>query len=204
LEALPNHTPADESIIQDLLNALKGGNEHAQQRGTLMAFIAQCQTAYTRLHGIQSKPFPCTGPSTVSYSSAYNHLNIDSTRLSSQSRIINLEKHGLYQDVLQFCIRTWPNAGIFGPGMVETHYLAPVGMVRNHSYVEFDGIRYGAFEHTSGKGYCYGYIDGRYPVRIERILHIVFPGEAGLRTICVFVRPFQAPPVEAEFPWDTW
>jgi hypothetical protein len=128
----------------------------------------------------------------------------DSTRLSSQSRIINLETYGLYHDVLQFCIAMWPNAGIFSPGMVEQHYLAPVGMVRNHSYVEFDGIRYGAHEHTSGKGYCYGYIDGRYPVRIERVLHIKIPGEAELQCICIMVRPFQAPQVESEFPWDAW
>ncbi|KDN33897.1 hypothetical protein RSAG8_13014, partial [Rhizoctonia solani AG-8 WAC10335] len=67
MQALPNRTPADDSIIEDLLVALKGGAEHAQQRGTLMAFIAQCQTAYTRLHGIQ-----------------------ESTRLSKQSRTIDL------------------------------------------------------------------------------------------------------------------
>ncbi|KDN34883.1 hypothetical protein RSAG8_12070, partial [Rhizoctonia solani AG-8 WAC10335] len=53
MRTLPDRTPADESIIDDLLVALKGGTEHALQRGTLMAFIAQCQTAYTRLHGIE-------------------------------------------------------------------------------------------------------------------------------------------------------
>ncbi|CAE6446456.1 unnamed protein product [Rhizoctonia solani] len=57
MRALPDRTPADESIIDDLLVALKGGTEHALQRGTLMAFIAQCQTAYTRLHGIEGKRF---------------------------------------------------------------------------------------------------------------------------------------------------
>jgi hypothetical protein len=53
MRALPRRTPADDCIIDDLLVALKGGAEHALQRGTLMAFIAQCQTAYTRLHGIE-------------------------------------------------------------------------------------------------------------------------------------------------------
>jgi hypothetical protein len=53
MRALPNRMPADDSIIEDLLVALKGGAEHAQQRGTLMAFIAQCQTTYTQLHGLQ-------------------------------------------------------------------------------------------------------------------------------------------------------
>ncbi|KAG8686951.1 hypothetical protein FRC08_012245 [Ceratobasidium sp. 394] len=98
----------------------------------------------------------------------------------------------------------WPHAGIFGPGMVQNHYLAPIGMVRNHSYVEYNGIRYGANEHTSGKGYCYGYIDGRQPVRIERVLYIEFPGEAAMNCICALVRAFQPPQVEPIFPWDTW
>jgi hypothetical protein len=53
LHALPNRMPADDNVIEDLLVALKGGAEHMQQHGMLMAFIAQCQTTYTRLHGIQ-------------------------------------------------------------------------------------------------------------------------------------------------------
>jgi hypothetical protein len=66
--------------------------------------------------------------------------------------------------------------------------------------MEFDGT----WEHTSGKGYCYGYIDGRYPVRIDRILHIELTGEPDLRCICALVRLFQSPEVEGRFPWDLW
>lgn len=118
--------------------------------------------------------------------------------------MIDLEEHGLYGLLLQFCQATWPDAGIFGPGMPRNHYFAPSGMVRNHSYVEYNGVRYGAYQHTSGKGYSYAYIDGRYPVRIERILHIEFPGVHELHCICALVRPFQAPEVEPHFPWDAW
>jgi hypothetical protein len=118
--------------------------------------------------------------------------------------MVDLERLGLYDIVLQFCMALWPAAGIFGPGMVLNHYLAPEGMVRNHSYVEYNGIRYGAYQHTSGKGYCHAYIDGHHPVRIERILHVEFPGEAGLHCVCALVHPFQLPRVEPRFPWDTW
>jgi hypothetical protein len=52
MRSLPHRTEADESVLNDLLGALRGGAEHAQQRGTLMAFIAQCQSAYMRLYGI--------------------------------------------------------------------------------------------------------------------------------------------------------
>jgi hypothetical protein len=130
--------------------------------------------------------------------------HVDSTKLSKQSRVIDLEELDIYNTVLQFCIETWPDAGIFGPGMADRHYLAPVGMVQNYSYVEYDGVRYGAFEHTSGKGYCYGYVEGRYPVRIERVLHIAFPGAHGMQDICILVRPFQPPSIEPHFPWDAW
>ena len=91
--------------------------------------------------------------------------------------------------------------------MPEERYLAPVGMVRNHSYVEHNSLRYGSYHHTSGKGYCYGYIDGRYPVRIERILDITIPGPLGtpdLNAICALVCPFLAPSIEPRFPWDAW
>lgn len=54
LQALHNCTPADDSVIEDLLVALRGSAEHTEQCGTLMAFVAQCQTAYTQLHGNQS------------------------------------------------------------------------------------------------------------------------------------------------------
>ncbi|KAG8695515.1 hypothetical protein FRC08_007730 [Ceratobasidium sp. 394] len=146
-----------------------------------MAFIAQCRTEYTRLHGIQN-----------------------STRLSNQSRMINLERVGLYDLVLWHCQEVWPDAGIFGNGQVLDLYLPPEGVVRNYSFVEYDGIRYGAHTHTSGKRYCYAYIDGRQPVRIERVLHIEFPGNPNMCTICVLIRRFQVPEREPEFPWDAW
>jgi hypothetical protein len=60
------------------------------------------------------------------------------------------------------------------------------------------------FEYTSGKGYCYGYVEGRYPVQIECILHIVFPGAHRMQDICVLVCPFQPPLIEPHFPWDAW
>ncbi|CUA74597.1 Protein CSF1 [Rhizoctonia solani] len=179
--AIRNPSPTDTVMIEDLLAALRSGTDHAQQQQTLMAYIAQCHTAYTRLHGIHEK-----------------------IRLSNQSTVINLRNEGLYEAVLNFCIEKWPRAGIFGPGMPQRVHLPPKGFVRHHSYVEHNGIRYGGFYHTNGKGYCYGYIDGRQAVRIDRVLHIEFPGHPRLRGTCVLVRLFRHPPVEPRFPWNTW
>ncbi|QRW10224.1 Transposase family Tnp2 protein [Ceratobasidium sp. AG-Ba] len=182
MRSLPDRTEADDSIIQDLLETLDSPVEKAQQNGALAQFIAQCQTAYTKLYGIQ-----------------------ESTTLSPQSRLVDLEKLGLYELVTGFCINLWPDAGIFGPGMVRDRYFAPVGMVRGYSYVELNGIRYGSYHHSSGNGYCYGYIDDqRTPVRIKRVLSIQVPGDPELSCICALVRRFQAPRIEPQFPWDTW
>ncbi|QRV91932.1 Transposase family tnp2 [Ceratobasidium sp. AG-Ba] len=54
MRSLPDRTPVDDSVIEDLMAALQSGTEQAQQQGTLAQFIAQCQTAYTQLYGIHA------------------------------------------------------------------------------------------------------------------------------------------------------
>ncbi|CUA76597.1 Neurobeachin-like protein 2 [Mus musculus] [Rhizoctonia solani] len=184
--ALPDRTPEDEEVIKSLLEALRGGPEHALQRGTLAAYIAQAQTEYTQLRGIH-----------------------EPVRLSNQSRLIDLRKdryEGIYELFVQFCRRQWPDAGIFGNDMAPAQlYLPPNGSIRKFSYIEYDGIRYGSFHHTNGCGYCYGYIgQERHAARIEWILLVDFPNRPELRTVCVVVRRFQLPDVEPDFPWSHW
>jgi hypothetical protein len=67
MRSLPNRTQADDEVIEDLLTALRSGTEHAQQQGNLMAFIAQCQTAYTRLYGIHGKCYRLSRPTCTEY-----------------------------------------------------------------------------------------------------------------------------------------
>ncbi|EUC61398.1 hypothetical protein RSOL_392940 [Rhizoctonia solani AG-3 Rhs1AP] len=184
--ALPNRSPQDDMVLESLLSALRGGPEHALQRGALAAYIAQTKTAYTRLHGIQ-----------------------EPIRLSNQSRKINLRKveyQGLYRMFLNFCAQKWPHAGVFGDGMAQGQlYLPPTGLIRRYSWVEYNGIRYGSFNHRSGRGYCYGYVgQEHHAARIEWILGVDFPGHPELRTVCVFVRRFQLPIIEPDFPWSQW
>lgn len=176
--------------------ALRGGPEHAQQRGTLMAFIAQSRTAYTRLHGIQGKYVHI---STWQYATYYS---LESTRLSTHSRAFKPDRP-LYCLVVDFCNLVWPDAGIFGDGEVRQLYLPREGAMRNFSYVEYDGLRYGAYQHTFGRRACYGFINQRLAVRIERILYIEFPRNPEMRTICAIVRHFQVPGIAPIFPWDT-
>ncbi|KAG9074782.1 hypothetical protein FS749_013632 [Ceratobasidium sp. UAMH 11750] len=173
-QAIPNRLPADEAIINDLLMAMRGGPEHAQQRGTLMAFIAQSRTAYAQ-----------------------------PVRLSNQSKSLKMDIP-LWRLVVAFCNQVWPNTGIFGPDAIRDKFLPREGAVRNFSYVEYEALRYGSYWHTSGRRACYGYIDRRHAVRIERVLSIEIPDRPDMRTICVIVRRFEAPVIEPVFPWDAW
>jgi hypothetical protein len=88
--------------------------------------------------------------------------------------------------------------------MADWVHLPPMGMVQTFSYVEHNELCYGSFLNTSGKGYCYGYIDGCQPVRVDRILMVDIPGNPNLHTTLALVRQFQPPSIEPEFPWDTW
>jgi hypothetical protein len=105
---------------------------------------------------------------------------------------------------VDFCNRVWPLAGIFGPGEVRQLYLPPQGVARNYSYVEHDGLQYGAYWHTFGHCACYRFTNPHVPVCIERILYIEFPDCPELHTICAIVHHFQPPEVEPEFLWDAW
>ena len=107
---------------------------------------------------------------------------------------------------LNFCIRKWPHAGIFGDGMAQDIiYLPPRGTIRRYSYVEYNGTCYGSFHHKSGQGYCYGYVgQEHHAARIEWILGVDFPGHPELHTVCVFIRRFELPIIEPDFPWSRW
>lgn len=134
----------------------------------------------------------------------YYQASIDPTTLSNQSWVLDLEEAGIYDLVLDYCTDLWPDAGLFSHGMVDQVHFPPVGVVRNFSYVEHDGLRYGSCLHTSGKGYMYGFINSRQPVRVERILQVEIPGHPNLRTILALVRQFQPPCIEPDFPWNAW
>jgi hypothetical protein len=199
LQALPNREPADNEVIDNLLRALRGGVESERQRGDLMAFLARAEAAFGRIRGIKGKLIP-------QVDLALTACPLESTSLSPQSRFIDLEATGLYHTVIRFAQRVWPNSGIYGYGVPIRGgiYLPPKGTVRNHAYVEYENFRYGSHLHSSGKNARYGYVRGRQPVQVERVLSIQVPDHPLMRTICVIVRPFVRPDVEPDFPWSAW
>jgi hypothetical protein len=133
-------------------------------------------------------------------------LDLDSTRLSNQLCEADLQALQVYDLLLGFTRRIWPDARVFGFGVLIPGgvYLPPQGSARNHSYVEYDGLRYGSCLHSSGRRAQYGYIRGRQPVRVERIIAVEVPGHPHMHTICVLVRLFKRPRIVPDFPWSAW
>jgi hypothetical protein len=76
----------------------------------------------------------------------------------------------------------------------------------SYSYIEIDGLRYGAGNSTRGEKYCYAYIDHRRPVHIDYIFKIKHQRNRAdlpaLETTCAIVRPLLQVPDAPEFPWD--
>jgi hypothetical protein len=132
--------------------------------------------------------------------------HIDPIKISPQSKATDLITSGLYELILDFCQEMWPMNRFYGVGIAIPGgiYLPANGSARLQAYVEYDGLRYGSYFHSSGKGACYGYIEHRHPVRIERIVLIEVPNHPRMRTICVLVRRFKLPAREPDFPWSAW
>jgi hypothetical protein len=129
--------------------------------------------------------------------------------LSNQLRLVDLhgeEQNGLYKLFVEFYRDKWPYIEILGDEMAPGQlYLHCKGLVCNFSYIKHKGIWYGAFHHSSGRGYYYEYIgQDHYGAHIEWILSANFADHSELRIICVIIRWFQSPEVEPEFSWSRW
>jgi hypothetical protein len=202
LQGIPNRTPADDAAISQLLEILRGGVENERQHGDLMTFLACAAAAYGRVQGIRGRSI---------YIQVHHMLLIrifqsEVTRLSNQSHEVDLQKLGIYNLVLGFVRQIWPEERVYGYGVPVPggSYLPPKSTTRNFSYLEHNGMRFGSYLHTGGRRTCYGYIDGRQPVRIDQVLLIEVPNRPHMRTICALVRLFWAPEVEPDFPWSHW
>jgi len=76
----------------------------------------------------------------------------------------------------------------------------------SYSYVDVNGLRYGAGTNSRGEKYCYAYVKDRRPVYIDRIIHIRHerPSKVMREVTCAVVRPFLQPEAIPEFPLDPW
>jgi hypothetical protein len=114
---------------------------------------------------------------------------------------------GWYEEVLAYLKDIWQDSGV---NLVALSDRTPgatfMGIVRSHTHVNIDGLRYGAASSNSGHSARFAYMDDRIPIQIERIIHAREPPvqNAPLAADFAIVRRFVQDDDMPEFPWDIW
>lgn len=127
--------------------------------------------------------------------------------LSHQSKELKLLQEGLYGLVFAHLRLVWQDTINLVPGTASPDDGDPfLGRhVRSHASATVANVRYGSANTQRGKGYSYGYIHGRTPVKIEYILSIKHPRRdpelPPLEHQCAIVRPFLPSPRGNAMPW---
>jgi hypothetical protein len=120
----------------------------------------------------------------------------------------NLGPH-YYKAVLELLQEEWAGKiSLVATSDYQTPGVTFFGKVRSFSHVYIRGLRYGSVHEHRGKAGCYGYIDKRVPVLIERIFHVTQrvadDSDEELTSSFAVVRRFQRDGHLPELPWDRW
>ncbi|KAG2749741.1 hypothetical protein P692DRAFT_201865260 [Suillus brevipes Sb2] len=176
LQARPNQTDEDEEIVQLLLKAVKGGAELDRQRGTLMNYLA-----------LLSAPE-------------------DSVKivLPNQFKIIALRPLNIYPIVLHFLRLQFPHLNLISDAGEALHGIPFESRgARSYATVNIGAAKYGSSLHHRGKGFCYGYVDGRHAARVDYILSVTIPHQNPPVIVnLALIRRFQEPALDIEHPWS--
>ncbi|KAJ7127496.1 hypothetical protein C8R46DRAFT_53144 [Mycena filopes] len=164
LQNLPDRTAEDDRTIDLLLRGMKGSGEEQRARGTLSAHLAAMAA-----DAVKSTE--------------------DIVKLPQQSRSLDIRVEGLYPLLLLYARSLWPHAKIVSDG---GHQEGPVlsSKVKIFGNVLVRGVKYGMHAHHRGKGYCYGFIEGRIPCKINYLAQITI--STGETKKVALVRRFQA------------
>ena len=117
---------------------------------------------------------------------------------------------GFYYPILDFLNSLWwsefnlvSERTYFTPPGAEIFYLKNV---KEYTYVDVHGLRYGTGRHSRGQKYCYAYVKDRRLVFINSIFQIQHAraGHDVREVVCAVVRPFLEAAEPPAFPWDAW
>ncbi|KAJ7453726.1 hypothetical protein FB451DRAFT_1050117, partial [Mycena latifolia] len=92
-------------------------------------------------------------------------------KLPKQSRLLDMHTEGLYSLLLLYARSVWPQKMIISDGGLQTGTIL-ASKVKSFGNVQVRGVKYGMQTHHRGKGYCYGFIEGRIPCRIDYLVEI--------------------------------
>ena len=124
---------------------------------------------------------------------------------------MSLTDLGFYNIVFEYLCQLWQDEFT----LVSQHSAGPWGRTREpfvgentrlHSSIVVYGHRFGCYTSLRGRGLSFAYIDGRTPVRIEYILHVVHPREhlsyPSISATLILVRRLVWDESIPKMPWD--
>ncbi|KAH9834853.1 uncharacterized protein C8Q71DRAFT_710648 [Rhodofomes roseus] len=180
LDNLDHKSVEDIAVLEELRSLLKSNSRPNHQRGTLLNLVGQMVARDTG----------------------------ERLKLPQQSRKVKLVDLGIYGLVLRFLQHTWGDVVHLVPATAPVDAGEPfvATNIPTYSHILVDGLRYGAYTMHRGRTSCYGYIDGRCPVRIVHLLTIKHQRRdralAPLEITCAVVQRFFADENMPVMPWS--
>lgn len=173
-------------MIDKMKRHLKGEGRKQKQQGTLLNIVASMAATdgYTgMLHTIDDQ-VALTPPTAK-------------VQFPKQSSIINLRNCDLYIPVFNHLRTSWQDVHLI-PDTAPLQYRGErfvAAHVTSYSHLFVNGIRYGTAHTHRGQASRYAYINGRTPVEIQNLLHVVHrrphtSGAHSLEADVAVVRPF--------------
>jgi hypothetical protein len=125
---------------------------------------------------------------------------------------LNLSKLGLYQLIIGYLRRLWPEKWLVTDGGSQDGLIVASADVKSYATASVQNTKYGSSLMHGGKAYSYGYVDGRVAARIDYLFHISIAQSQGLpplKTDIALVRRFNSADAHIKaaskpLPWDIW
>jgi hypothetical protein len=125
---------------------------------------------------------------------------------------VNLRTSGLYELILFYLRRIWPDKQIITDGGAQEGLIFYSTAAKSYATISVRNLRYGSSLHHGGKPYSYGFVDGRVAARIDHLFCISIDqrnGLAPLITRVALIRRFESAEAHVRDgpitpPWYTW
>ncbi|KAJ7737452.1 hypothetical protein DFH07DRAFT_966505 [Mycena maculata] len=91
--------------------------------------------------------------------------------LRKPSRSLDIRAEDIYATLLLYARKIWPQKTIVSDGGVQDGVNLS-SKAKAFGNVQLRGVKYGMTSHHRGKGYCYNFIEGRVPCKIQYLLGI--------------------------------
>jgi len=124
--------------------------------------------------------------------------------LPNQFKIVALRPLNIYSIVLHFIRWKFPHLNLISDAGEALHGIPFESRgAKSYATVNMGATKYGSSLHHRGKGFCYGYVNGRHAARVDYILSVTIPHQNPPVIVnLALIRRFQEPTFNIEHPWS--